>query len=262
MSNRHVTDEEINLLVDGELSSEQRVDIQARLAKDPARAADYFAELDRMYMLRQSHYPIASLSRETLRRAESLGRRLWQRKLVALLRTPVAAAALVAVGWAAGAANVAVISRDDAKVADENFIFAAREALRVAQLDAGPARGSEPTHEKIERLVGAMNISMPPLPNTWTITDVQVQPWHGTQSLVITANTQMVGQITLVAAPMKAEDAVPLTMAADGRIPTVYWQSGGTAYALISSGAADRLEKEAKDIEVATRKNASPNTRG
>jgi anti-sigma factor RsiW len=61
---------------------------------------------------------------------------------------------------------------------------------------------------------------------------------------------------------MNAEDAVPPTSAADGRIPTVYWQSGGTAYALMGPTAPERLEREAKGIEVATRKNVGPKIRG
>ena len=94
------------------------------------------------------------------------------------------------------------------------------------------------------------------------MTDVQVQPWQGRQTLVVTATTQALGQVTLVAAPMDGEDAVPLTLATDGRIPTVYWQSGGTAYALMGPAPSDRLEREAKNMEVATRRNLGPKFRG
>ena len=76
---------------------------------------------------------------------------------------------------------------------------------------------TELSQEKIQRLVGAFNISVPPLPSAWRVTDVQVQPWQGRQSLVVTATTQALGQVTLVAAPMGGEDAVPLTLATDGR---------------------------------------------
>jgi hypothetical protein len=145
---------------------------------------------------------------------------------------------------------------------DENFVLAAREALRVAQLDAGPNKNAEHKQEKIERLVGAINISVPPLPSTWRVTEVQVQPWQGKQSLVVSATTPTLGQVTLVAAPMNDEEAVPLTLAADGRVPTVYWQTGGTAYALMGPAPPDRLEREAKDIEVATRRNLGPKIRG
>ena len=132
----------------------------------------------------------------------------------------------------------------------------------MAQLNAGPQQGSEESQDKIERLVGALNISIPQLPPTWVVKDVQVQPWNETQSLVVTADTPSLGRITLVAAPMNGEDAVPPTSAADGRVPTVYWQSGGTAYALMGPAAPERLEREAKGIEVATRRNLGPKFRG
>ena len=103
---------------------------------------------------------------------------------------------------------------------------------------------------------------MPQLPSAWHVTDVQLQPWNDKQRLVITADTPSVGQITLVAAPMSEEDAIPPTLATDGRIPTVYWQSGGTAYALMGGATPDKLEKEAKGIEVATRKPLTRKIRG
>lgn len=261
MSYERVSDEEIGLLLDGELSMEQQADVQARLASDAPRAAHYFAEASRMHAVRSSQRRRDAVPRESVRRAMQLGRRLQQKRRLASLRAPAAAVALVILGWIAGAAPRAEIKANDAQVADENFMLAAREALRVAQLDSGPMR-SEPSRTKIERLVGAINISMPSLPQTWTVTDVQVQPWHGTQSLVVTAITPTLGRITLVATSMKGEKAVPLKSADDGRIATVYWQSGGTAYALMSTGEPDRLEKEAKEIEVATRKNLTPKFRG
>ncbi len=172
----------------------------------------------------------------------------------------MAAALLVGLGWSANSLTLPL--RQGGQTTDENFILAARDALRVAQLNAGPEKGSEPKQDKIERLVGAMNISMPALPAAWRVKDVQVQPWNGRQSLVVTADTSSVGKITLVAVPMSSEDAVPPTLATDGRVPTVYWQSGGTAYALMGPAAPDRLEKEAKEIEVATRRNVASKRRG
>ena len=182
--------------------------------------------------------------------------------MLGALKMQLAAVLLIAAGWAANSLTETLMVRQDGQTVDKNFILAAREALRVAQLDAGPAQGTEGDHDKIERLVGAINITMPQLPPAWVVTDVQVQPWNGMQSLVVRANTPSLGPITLVAAPMNGEEAIPPTLAADGRIPTVYWQSGGTAYALMGPAAPERLEREAKGIEVATRKNLGPKIRG
>jgi anti-sigma factor RsiW len=255
-----ITEEDLSRFIDGEFSDAQRTDIQARLALNPTLAAEVFAEAHRMEALRsiqpQRLFPPRA-SVEAAKQLESVFRR---RKILAALRLQVAAALLVGLGWAANSLTEPL--RQGGKTVDENFILAARESLRVAQLNAGLKDSGEPKEEKIDRLVGALNISMPQLPPTWQVTDVQVQPWNGKQSLVITANTSALGEITLVAAPMNGEEAVPLTSAADGRVPTVYWQSGGTAYALMGPAAPERLEREAKGIEVATRKNLGPKRRG
>lgn len=260
MSDNRVSQEDIGRFLDGELSPSQRSDLQARLAREPDLAAEVFAHAGRMEALREAQPrrmfpPSASLN--GARRLEGAFRR---RKLFAALRLQAAAVALVAIGWSANSLTVPL--RQGGNTADETFILAARDALRVAQLNADPDKGAEPKQDKIERLIGAVNVSMPTLPPVWVVKDVQVQPWNGQQSLVVTADTPSVGRITLVAAPMNGEDAVPPTPATDGRVPTVYWQSGGTAYALMGSAAPDRLEVEAKQIEVATRRNVAPKTKG
>lgn len=258
--NDGISDEDISRLLDGELSQSQRSELQARLALQPHLAAEVFAHAQHMEALREAQprrlFPPAA-SVEKAKRLEDAFRR---RRIVGLLRLQAAAIALVAIGWSANSLTLPI--RQGGNKADETFILAARDALRVAQLNADPERGTEPKQDKIQRLVGAVNVSMPALPPVWVVKDVQVQPWNGKQSLIVTADTPSVGRITLVAAPMNGEDAVPPTSAADGRVPTVYWQSGGTAYALMGSAAPDRLEVEAKQIEVATRRNVASRTRG
>lgn len=255
-----VSEEDIGRLLDGELSPSQRSDLQARLAREPELAAEVFAHAQRMEALRDSQPRRLFPPGATLDKARLLEGAFRRRKLFGLLKLQVAAVALVAIGWSANSLTVPL--RQGGKTADQTFILAARDALRVAQLNAGPEMGSELKQEKIERLVGAVNVSMPTLPSGWVVKDVQVQPWNGQQSLVVTADTASVGRITLVAAPMNGEEAVPPTAATDGRVPTVYWQSGGTAYALMGSAAPDRLEVEAKQIEVATRRSVAHKVRG
>lgn len=255
-----ISEDEINRFLDGEMTPPQRSDLQARLALEPELAAEVFAQAQRMEALRVAQPQRLFPPRASLDRAKRLEGAFRQRKIFAVLKLQVAAALLVLLGWSANSLSLPLRLGD--QTTDENFILAARDALRVAQLNAGPEKGSEPKQDKIERLVGAINISMPALPAVWEVKDVQVQPWNGKQSLVVTADTPSVGRITLVAVPMSGEDAVPPTPATDGRVPTVYWQSGGTAYALMGPAAPDRLEKEAKQIEVATRRNVASKRRG
>lgn len=255
-----VTEDEINRFIDGELPDRQRTAIQARLALRPNLASRVFAESQRMEHLRTVQPHRLFPPRESVDRAKRLESAFRRRKHFLAFRNSVAAAVLVALGWVGN--SLIMPAGPQGHTVDENFILAAREALRVAKLDAGPGKGDELQQDKIERLVGAININMPQLPSSWQVTDVQVQPWNGQQSLVVTAYTPSLGQVTLVAAPMDGESAIPPTAATDGRVPTVYWQSGGTAYALMGPAAPERLEKEAEGIEVATRKNLLRKIRG
>jgi anti-sigma factor RsiW len=260
-TNRNVSEEELTRFLDGELMPSQRADVQARLALNPELAAEVFAEAQRMEALRAAQPQRLFPPRESFEGAKQLERVFRRRKLFSMLKLQTAALALIALGWAAN--SVTHPLWQSGQTVDENFILGAREALRVAQLNSGPEQTSEPQQEKIERLVGALNIRMPQLPAVWKVTDVQVQPWNGKQSLVVTADTPSVGRITLVAAPMVGEEAIPPTSATDGRVPTVYWQSGGTAYALMGPATAERLEREAQTIEVATtRRSSAPKIRG
>lgn len=257
---KRISEEEINRFLDGELSPPQRYDLQARLAQEPELAAEVFAHAHRMEALRGAQPQRMFPPQGSLEKARQLEGALRRRRMFAALRLQAAAVALVVLGWSANSLITSL--GQEGQTADKNFILAARDALRVAQLNAGPDKGDEPKQHKIERLVGAVNVSMPVLPSSWVVKDVQVQPWNGKQSLIVTADTPSVGRITLVAAPMKGEVAVPPTAATDGRVPTVYWQTGGTAYALMGHANPDRLEKEAKRIEVVMRRSVAPKTRG
>ncbi len=255
-----VSAEDIARLIDGELTESQRTEMHTHLAANPRLAAEVFAEVERMNAVRAAQPHRLFSPRATVEGARKLENAFRRQAWLRLLRMQVAAALLVALGW--GAHSLTEPLRQGGKTVDDEFILAARESLRVAQLNVGIRHGMEPKAEKIERLVGTLNIGVPQLPSTWQVTDVQVQPWDGKQSLVITATTPALGQVTLVAAPMSGEDAVPPTSATDGRVPTVYWQSGGTAYALMGPAAPERLEREAAGIEVATRKGTGPKRRG
>jgi anti-sigma factor RsiW len=255
-----ISEDEINRFLDGELTQPQRSDLQARLALEPKLAAEVFAQAQRMETLRVAQPQRLFPPRASVEKAKRLESAFRRQRIFTALKLQMAAALLVLAGWSAN--SLTLPFRQGGQTTDDSFILAARDALRVAQLNAGPERGNEPKQDKIERLVGAINISMPALPAVWKVKDVQVQPWNGRQSLVVTADTPSVGRITLVAVAMSGEDAIPPTLATDGRVPTVYWQSGGTAYALMGPAAPERLEKEAKEIEVATRRKFPAKIRG
>ncbi len=145
-----ITDEEVHRFIDGELSEERRTDVQARLARDPQRAAEVFAEADRMTALRAPHARQMFATKANVDAAARLKRTFGRRWLISALRLPVAAGLVFAVGGVLGW----TVRPLPSQTVDGDFVLAAREALRVAQLDAGPNQNVEHKQEKIERLGG------------------------------------------------------------------------------------------------------------
>lgn len=254
------SDAEISAYIDAEMPAAQRAEIEDLATRDPDLAARLVADIALGESLRQSQPPKGSYSKTSLDLARKLEFRLRRRSWVAIGGRIAAAVALVAFGWGLNSATVQV--RERSSVADQRFVDSAREALRVAELDAGPLAPGESIGRKIDRLEAVTDVELPKLPSNWKVLGVQVQPFNGRPSVVVTAESPILGVVTLVAAPMEKEGAVPPTPAPDDAVPTVYWQSGGTAYALMGAAAATQLKSVADGIEVASRRRAWPKTRG
>lgn len=249
---------EISSYVDGEMPVGQRAEMEALAAEDQTLAARLLDDLSLNDALRRASPPRVRHGAETLRLARRLERSLTTRRTVLPLAGRMAAAvAFMAIGWQLN--TLSMEARTTPTVADQRFVDSAREALRVAELDSGPG---EPIGRKIDRLEAVTDIQMPNLPSNWKVLNVQVQPFNGKPSVVVTAESPILGPVTLVAAPMEQESAVPPTPATDETVPTVYWQSGGTAYALMGTAAPTQLKSVADGIEVATRRKTWTKTRG
>lgn len=253
-------DLEIAAYVDGEMPVAQRAEIDALAAEDAALAGRLVEDLALNDTLRRAQATRPGWSDDSLRLALGVQRRLKLRAHLPLARQVAAALAFVAVGWGLNSATMTMGARPT--VLDARFVDAAREALRVAELDTGPLAPGEPISRKIDRLEAVTDVDMPKLPSNWRVLGVQVQPFNGKPSVVVTAESPVLGPVTLVAAPMDKESAVPPTPAPDDAVPTVYWQSGGTAYALMGSAAPTQLKSVADGIEVATRRKSWMKTRG
>lgn len=254
------SDAEISAYVDAEMPPPQRALMEDLAARDPEFAARLVADLGLNETLRRAEPPKRVPSDRTLRLARGLEVRLRTRSFVPIGRRVAAAVALVALGWGLNSATLTL--RETSSVADQRFVDGAREALRVAALDTGPLAPGEPIGRKIDRLEAVTDVDLPNLPANWKVLGAQVQPFNGRPSVVVTAESPVLGVVTLVAAPMDKEGAVPPTSAPDDTVPTVYWQSGGTAYALMGAAAATQLKSVADAIEVASRRRVPNGTRG
>ena len=114
-----------------------------------------------------------------------------------------------------------------------NFSFTAPPMGRCAEDDAFAAGFSQIATGRKTDFTETLTDKpdLPTLPTNWRVKDAQVQSFNGRPSVVVTADSPLLGEVTLVAAPMEKESAVPPTPAEDETVPTVYWQNGGTAYA-------------------------------
>jgi anti-sigma factor RsiW len=251
---------EIAAYVDGELPAARRAEIESLAADDPELARRIRDDLALMDALRAGQSSGRSYSDDSLRLALALQRRFRARALVPALRQAAVAAIFLAFGW--GLNGMTREFRETPKVADQRFVDSAREALRVAELDLGPRAPGEPIGRKIDRLEAVTDVVMPQLPANWKVLGVQVQNFDGRPSVVVTAESPILGPVTLVAAPMAEEGAVPPTPAPDDAVPTVYWQSGGTAYALMGTAAPTQLKSAADGMEVASRRRSWSRIRG
>lgn len=252
---------EIAAYVDGEMAPMRRAEIEDLAARDRELAGLLEEEMALTEALRRGQAGRGRWSDESQRQALRLQRRLRTHVHAPVVRRAAAAVACVALGWGLHAATQPMWEAPTT-VTDARFVDAAREALRVAALDTGPQAPGEPIARKIDRLEAVTDVEIPKLPANWRVLGVQVQPFNGRPSVVVTAESPVLGAVTLVAAPMDVEGAVPPTPAPDGAVPTVYWQSGGTAYALMGAVAPTRLKSVADGIEVATRRKPSSRERG
>ncbi len=250
---------DIGAYVDGELTPDQRLAVEAEAA----------ADADLMNRLRADHALNAALraelspvrySDDTLRSALALERRLKTRRWLPAAARIAAATACVALGWCLHVAIGPVFATSD--VADARFADSAREALKMATLAGAGTGTGETIGRKIVRLEAVTDVDLPTLPANWRVKDAQVQSFNGRPSVVVTADSPLLGEVTLVAAPMEKESAVPPTPAEDETVPTVYWQNGGTAYALMGAATASRLKTVADGLDVANRRKALARTRG
>lgn len=251
---------DIAAYADGEMPQAQRAELEALAAADRDFAARLVQDLALNDALRRGQPAVPAHGAETIRLARALRWRLEARRRLPLVTRVAAAAAFVALGW--GLNSLTLDLREGPMVAGSSFVDSAREALRVATLDTGPLAPGEPIGRKLDRLEAVTDVALPNLPANWKVLGVQVQPFNGKPSVVVTAESPILGPVTLVAAPMDEENAVPPTPAPDGTVPTVYWQSGGTAYALMGTAAATQLKTVADGIEVANRRKSWPKTRG
>lgn len=86
---------------------------------------------------------------------------------------------------------------------------------------------------------------MPALPGDWTVRDVQIYPSRFGPSVEMAIETRDLGLLSLFAVRPGTFDVVQPTLAPANGVSSVYFQVGDVAYALVTSGDVEELDRMA-----------------
>ncbi|MGV7031159.1 anti-sigma factor family protein [Methylobacterium symbioticum] len=248
-----ITDSDLTAFVDGQLDVMRRLEVEAHLARHPDTAARVMAEMHDRDALREAFArPIGPGPERNRMAARRLDRSLRWRSVGARLKRAAAIAVLVGAGWLAhDEVGRFGIPGTYAATVDPTLIEDAQQARQVALLRAGIASQSGGITYDRAAIETATGIRLPVLPETWTVSDVQVFPSrHGT-GIEITAQAADLGEISLFATHRRGNGpANEIAGAGDGT--TVTWNGAHCAYALSGSRDEEALRRAAGTLAAST----------
>lgn len=242
-----ITDSDLIAFVDGQLDVMRRLDVEAHLARHPDVAARVMAEMHDRDALRESFARPLTLGPErNLIAARRLDRSMRWRRVTARLKRAAAIAVLVGAGWLAHD-EIGQFGVPDtfAATVDPSLVEDAHQARQVALIRTRIAsqQGSATRYDRAE-IEAATGIVLPVLPEGWSVRDVQVFPArHGT-GVEVAVESPEFGAVSLFATHRRSIGRPnEITGAGDGT--TVYWTTGGGAYALSGAGDEPALRRAA-----------------
>lgn len=226
---------ELMAYADDQLDTRRRMAVEHWLSQNPLEAAQVLADLrlrsELRIVLAAEH---AQPSTETEDLARRLNGRLHRQRLFRRIRPLLAASVLLSLGWIAH--EQAGHSVAWASSAVPAYVAAAVEAHQTTELRASMHSQVQGTEYDPAELLARTQLKLPPLPQGWTITDVQVYPSGYGPSVEIAVATAEFGPVSLFAArPGQFLIMPPRTRHVEDTT-TAYWQLGDVAYALVSTG--------------------------
>jgi anti-sigma factor RsiW len=230
--------------VDGQLSPERQIAVEAHLAAHPSLAARVMADLRGRHELKLAlAEPAMPGSLRTAETARRLERVLGRRRVTARLRRVAAIGLFIAVGWLAhaemgplGVRQVAASAPPPAFV--EDAVLAHRTATVRATM---PSQAGTRRYDPAE-ILAATAIAMPALPADWQVTDVQLFPSPFGPSVEMEVQTEL-GALSVFAVRPGRFDVLKVGTTSDAELTAAYWQVGEVGYALV----AEAVPREALD---------------
>lgn len=245
-----VTEADLQAYVEDRLPMTRRIEVEAHLCRDIGAAMRVIADLRIRDELRLALGEMPRMgSIATTKAARRLERGLATSRLARRFRQVAAVAMLVGLGWLAhsqfgplGVGEVVASTMPPAYVADA--VRAHRTTLIRAAMHSQLVA---PRYDPAE-IRSATAIILPTLPDDWTVTDVQIFPSTFGPSVEMTIRAGSIGTVSLFAARPGTFDVVPATLSQQDDLSAAHWQIGEVAYALVTRGGTDELNRAAERL--------------
>lgn len=246
-----ITETDLAIYVDDQLSPERRIAVEAYLAERPLEAARIMGYLRQRDELRLAFaVPAGTGTPRTTEAARRLERSLRRRRFAAGLRRIAALGLLVTAGWLAHAEFGPLgVRQVEASGQPPAFVKDAVEAHRTSIIRAGMDSQPEATRYDPAEIRSATAIVMPQIPADWTVDDVQIFPSAFGPSVELAVNAGALGHVSLFAVRPGGFDVIAASLVDEEETTAAYWQVGDVAYALVTNGAdRNALDSTAEEL--------------
>jgi anti-sigma factor RsiW len=235
---------DINAYIDGELDASAARTVELYLSERPEAAAAAMSDLAIMHGLRAMASAPVTPSAEVRKAAERLQGGL--RGGGSSRR--VAAAALLTLVYLGGWATAQVVPSDPRLLQNgPEFVDEALMSHRTALLRARMTSQPEVTTIDRNEISAATNISLPAIPNGWSLTDAQVYPSDEGPSIGL-AFRSPTGPVSLFAFHIEGHDSIRPTVVQRGPAYVSYWRTKDLAYVLIGPSDPRQLGRLAEAV--------------
>jgi anti-sigma factor RsiW len=250
-----ITEADLHAFIDGQLDVTRQIEVEGYLAHRPEVAAQLMADMRARDVLKLAFADEpARPSRRELEAARRLERSFAWRQIGLRFRQAAAIALLIGIGWFAhDRAGVFEISDTEASPRPPAFVADALHSHETALLRARMvSQVATRAYDRTE-ILNETGITVPALPASWRVIDVQVFPAHEGHSIEVALDAQALGPASFFAARTSTFAVIAPTVARFPTSRTVYWQSGPLAYALTGSAPEPALRQAAAKLSNSVR---------
>lgn len=245
-----VTDADLDGYVDDQIDVARRIEVESYLAARPEAAARVMADLRNRDELRLALAGSIGASGPSITdAARRLERGLARGRVFGLLQRAAVVAAFVSAGWLANEAIGPLgVSKVAASMPPPAYVEDAIRAHGTTVLRASMTSQPAVSDYDVEEIRSATAIVMPTLPKDWNVRDVQIYPSRFGPSVEMAIDTDELGLVSLFAVRPGTFDVVKPTLAPAEIASSAYFQIGEVAYALVATGAVEKLDRAAERL--------------